>query len=75
MKFQKTVLQFSTGKNDYVVEIPDSKTVRKKFTSLKEGQQENSSEDSQPLEILKERLAKGEITEEEFKSKKEILEE
>jgi hypothetical protein len=74
MKFEKTVLQFSTGKSDYVIEIPDSKKVKKRFNSIKEKNTKKDNEGKKALKILEERLAKGEISEDEFNRKKDLVE-
>jgi hypothetical protein len=78
MKFEETVVQFSTEEGDYVIEIPENDKVKKKFSSLKEKKNESETKEeddnSEPVKILRRRLAKGEISEEEFKRKKNMLE-
>lgn len=81
IKFEQSVIEIPVKDDSkiFVFKIASDDKFVHKLQSLEETKQkkqteEENEDDSEALEVLKKRLAKGEITEEEFQEKKELIE-
>jgi len=72
LKQSRTFVTYEKSSDDYVSK--DTKKTSAKDTKKTSANKSKESTGEDPLEILKIRLAKGEITEEEFKRLKSLLE-